>query len=304
MDGYINDPQKRLDDMLQRSGAVLVRQAGPHRVFGWPDGHTIPFSKTPSDYRAVHRQISSLKRKLRERGVTLEESTVEANSVKIEVYNDHNDHPIEPLAEHKDVAPNADSGIVPQKNANQFLDSHAVPTLSAFAQRLQQAIQHENILQDQLIAASDLCDQRKKILALLEPYANDPMLVEILLTLLPQPSTPIKVPAPVPIAPTVRQTPPKPIVQRVPVTKELVWSAVEQLSKHSSTFTIGRIAEILTGSGEPDHIERLRIRHSINNSLEYLLRDGRLEKECQGRPGRGNETLWKKAGVAGHAVQI
>ena len=288
---YIADPQKRLDYMLQLSGAVLVRQTGPHRVFGWPDGHTIPFSKTPSDFRAVHKQISSLKRKLRERGITLEEPKVNNDLVHV------NDDSPQPLSSFKPapVVVDPTSGLT---------SGLTIAQPSAFCSRLEQAIQHENIVQDQLIVASDLCDQRKKILALLEPYANDPMLVEILQSLLPQPTVPVKVSAPPVNAPTVRQSFPKPTIQRVPVTKELVWNAVEQLCKRSSTFTIGRIAEILTGSAEPDHTERLRIRHSINNSLEYLLRDGRLEKERQGRPGRGNETLWKKAGVAGHAVQL
>ena len=58
---YSSDPHERFRRLLEQSGAVAV-PSGKHIKYVLPSGKKLVVSRTPSDYRAVFRQIGDLKR--------------------------------------------------------------------------------------------------------------------------------------------------------------------------------------------------------------------------------------------------
>ena len=122
------------------------------------------------------------------------------------------------------------------------------------------------------------------LLKALLPFADDPAIEGSLRTLLPAPSAP---------AAFQRQAPPQQIVERVQVTRQLVFAATQTFE---GRFSVNDVMDLMTGSRQIEGQERLRVRQSIAAAMVTLHERGELlkaEEHC----GR-SQTVWLKAQLA------
>jgi len=163
------------------------------------------------------------------------------------------------------------------------------PKLS-LKERLEAAIREGEAIQEKLMAEAQAAERRVGMLKVLLPYAEEPAAEESLRTVLPPPPTPPQLSAPQP----PRVEPPQQIVERVQVTRQLVFAATQTFSE---TFTVNDVMDLMTGGRQIEGKERLRVRQSIAAAMVSLHERGELLKveEHYGR----SQAVWQKAELNG-----
>jgi hypothetical protein len=261
--------------LLEQSGAVLVRHK-KHLVYRLPNGQNFISPKTPGDRRNAVNQLSHLRRALA----------------------------IEPAASNPTQQPSAQGAAPDEKeynampatqNATQAPSAPATanveePKLS-LKERLDAAIREGEAIQEKLMAEAQAAERRVGMLKVLLPYAEEPAAEEALRTILPAPPPP---PAQLSAPQPPRVEPPQRIVERVQVTRQLVFAATQTFGEK---FTVNDVMCLMTGGRQIDGKERLRVRQSIAAAMVSLHERGELLKveEHYGR----SQTVWQKAELNG-----
>ena len=88
--------------------------------------------------------------------------------------------------------------------------------------------------------------------------------------------------------------PPQQIVERVQVTRQLVFAATQTFGEK---FTVNDVMDLMTGGRQIEGRERLRVRQSIAAAMVSLHERGELLK-AEEHYGR-SQTVWQKAELNG-----
>jgi hypothetical protein len=269
------DASAELTRLLTDSGAVLVRQK-KHRVYRLPNGHNFISPKTPGDYRTAANQLSNLRHALAlEPAQPSHKGQQAARGVDIRAQ------------EHKDMPATQNATQAPPAPA--IANVAEVPKLS-LKDRLEAAVREEETAQEKLLAEAQGHERRAQMLKALLPFADEPAAEAALRGILPAP------PAPAP-GPTAKPPePPQQIVERVQVTRQLVFAATQTFAEK---FTVNDVMNLMTGGRHIEGPERLRVRQSIAAAMMTLHERGELLKVVE-HNGR-SQTVWQKAKLNGSA---
>jgi hypothetical protein len=254
--------------LLEESGAVLVRRK-KHLVYRLPNGQNFISPKTPSDHRNAVNQLSNLRRALAMEPASSNQ-TQQPPAQGDTCAKEHNAMP---------ATQNATQPPTAQTTANV-----EEPKLS-LKERLEATIRDGEAVQEKLMAEAQAAERRVGMLKALLQYAEEPSAEEALRALLPAP-------APNPAPPRVE--PPQQIVERVQVTRQLVFAATQTFGEK---FTVNDVMDLMTGGRQIEGRERLRVRQSIAAAMVSLHERGELLKveEHYGR----SQTVWQKAELNG-----
>jgi hypothetical protein len=260
--------------LLEQSGAVLVRHK-KHLVYRLPNGQNFISPKTPGDRRNAVNQLSNLRRALAAEPASSNQ-TQQPPPQGATCAKEHNDMP---------ATQNATQPPPPPTTANV-----EEPKLS-LKERLDAAIREGEAIQEKLMAEAQTAERRVGMLKALLPYADEPAAEEALRTILPAPPPP---PAQLSAPQPPRVEPPQQIVERVQVTRQLVFAATQTFGKK---FTVNDVMDLMTGGRQIEGRERLRVRQSIAAAMVSLHERGELLKveEHYGR----SQTVWQKAELNG-----
>ena len=256
----IMDATAEVTKLLHESGAVLVRQ-NKHLVYQLPNRRTFTRSKTPSDNRAALNELSDLRRALgRERPA--------------------------PMVPKEDQTEMSVATPCPQPAAGPDVVQE-VPSQS-LKERIEATILDEESSQEKLLAAAQGHERRVQMLKALLPFANDPATEGSLRTLLPAPPQTPELVAAKP------SEPPQQIVERVQVTRQLVFAATQTFE---GRFTVNDVMDLMTGGKQIEGKERLRVRQAIAAAMVSLQERGELRK-VEDRYGR-SQSVWQRAELNG-----
>jgi hypothetical protein len=259
--------------LLEESGAVLVRHK-KHLVYQLPNGRTFTRYKSPSDHRAPLNELSDLRRAL-----ACDRPAVSAPTQEPPAHG-----PLNCAKEHNEMP-------VPQK-AIQPATANLVeaPKQLSLKERLDAAIRDGEVIQEKLMAEAQAAERRVGMLKALLQYAEEPSAEEALRAILPAPRAPT-------VAQSPRMEPPQQIVDRVQVTRELVFAATQTFGEN---FTVNDVMDLMTGGRQIEGKERLRVRQSIAAAMVSLHERGELLK-AQEHLGR-SQTVWQRAQLRVAAV--
>jgi len=259
--------------LLNESGAVLVRQK-KHLVYQLPNGRTFTRYKSPGDHRTPLNELSDLRRALADQPGASEQTQ-------------------EPPAQGVDICAKEKNVMPAPQTATQAAPPPAMaiveePPKVSLKERIEAAVREEENVQEKLLAEAQAVERRLGMLKALLPFAEEPAAEEALRTLLPAP--------PPPRAPVIA-TPPEPpqrIVERVQVTRQLVFAATQTFKEN---FTVNDVMDLMTGGRQIEGKERLRVRQSIAAAMVTLHERGELLKADE-HCGR-SQTVWRKAELNG-----
>jgi len=124
------------------------------------------------------------------------------------------------------------------------------------------------------------------MLKALLPFAEDAATENALRAVLPSsvPST----------QPPATPEPPQQIIERVQVTRQLVFAAAQTFE---DTFTVNDVMALMRGGKQIDGAERQRVRFSIAQAMMTLHERGELIREAEGYGKR--QAVWRKATLNG-----
>lgn len=263
------NPQTRLDQLLEDSGAVAVRN-NKHTVYRLPGGKMHTSSKTPSDWRSVLNNLSQLKR-------TIRASTPAAP-------------PVPPPA----LAPVRLRAPAPLPTP----EPEPVPTIEApvifapstpFTDRLDDLITAGETEQQDLMERAEAVSMQLDLLREIRKHAGAPHTEALLALLLPERSvepTPAAAPPPPPPPPQQRET--------FTITRDLVRRAIRTLPPDEK-FTVHKLYDLFVpAAAAVEGEERLRIRRAIASALIAINQFGE-EPILRLNPGSGRKLgIWQK----------
>lgn len=265
------NPQTRLDQLLEDSGAVAVRN-NKHTVYRLPGGKMHTSSKTPSDWRSVLNNLTQLKR-------TIRTSTPAAP-------------PVPPPA----LAPVRLRAPAPLPTP----EPEPVPTIEApvifapstpFTDRLNDLIAAGETEQQDLMERAEAVSMQLDLLREIRKHAGAPHTEALLTLLLPE-----RLVESAPAAAAPPPTPPPPPQQHatVTITRDLVRRAIRTLSPDEK-FTVHKLYDLFVpATAAVEGEERLRIRRAIASALITIHQFGE-EPILRLAPGGGRKLgIWQK----------
>ena len=264
------DASVEVSRLLENSGAVLVRQK-KHLVYQLPNGRMFTRYKSPSDHRAPLNELSDLRRALACDRPIASGSTPKAPAQGVP--NCAKEHTAMPIPQTPTQAATSPAKANVEESPKQ-------PSLK---ERLETAIRDGEAVQERLMAEAQAAERRVGMLKALLPYAEEPAAEQALRAILPAP------PAPAPAPEPARVAPPQQIVERVQVTRQLVFAATQTFEEK---FTVNDVMDLMTGGREIEGKERLRVRQSIAAAIITLHERGELLK-AEEHVGR-SQTVWQK----------
>jgi hypothetical protein len=257
--------------LLEQSGAVLVRRK-KHLVYQLPNGQNFISPKTPGDHRNSQNQLRSLRRALALPNQNQQQPA--QGEQDCDLRNSQ--------AKENNEMPAIQTPAAPP----QLGPPVAEPPKLCLKERIEAIIRDAETAQEKLLAAAQAHERRAQMLKAMLPFAEEPSAEEALRALLPAPPPPVAVLPP---------QPPQQIVERVQVTRELVFAATQTFG---DSFTVNEVMDLMTGGKQIAGPERLRVRQSIAAAMITLHERGALMKTDE-HSGR-RQTTWKKAESNGH----
>lgn len=269
------NPQTRLDELLESSGATLIRNR-KHLVYSLPNNRRFTRASTPSDHRSAHNSISNLRRAL----------GIATTSVPPPVAPPP-PQPRFPPVYLKPPAPEPSSVVAAAPEPQQAPAPEPVIE-GSLRERLNGLIESAQKESAAYMEESLTIDRYAQMLSAILPFADEPMTEAILALLVPTPAaiTEPATPTPPPAPPA-----PAPPPASVSVTRDLVLDAI---AKQKGTFTVSDIFDVLA-EGVPalQDAEARRTKNLIGQSLNYLRRTiGVIEPLSVGRGG--TMSIWSK----------
>jgi hypothetical protein len=264
------DPEKLVDQMLERSGAKLIRDK-KHRVYLLPNGGRFIRASTPSEYRGAWNNLSDLRKRL---GVGMEKSEGEDVTTMAPTEVGSGD----PKYSDRHTEVTETELVVDQ-----------VPKSGGFKERILAAIQQEAALKEQLFAEASLAEKRMNMLELLIPYADDPAMEGVLYGLIPPEEKKLAARKPVPKKSTTIPEPPNHIERATDITRRLVFAGTLTFN---NPFTVNDLVDRMVGEATVSEGERQRIRSKVAGLMAKLFELDYVNKYRQGI-GKA-QTLWRK----------